>query len=224
MTLYGRDVLSLNVVTNGILSCLPYLGMFLMTFTAGLFDYFRKQKVMDLTNLRKIFTTLGMLIPASCLIALHLVSSENTVANIVLLTIGMSGHHLAATGGMYCVDTVEINSLQITILKNSLILKGYYLSHSDLAGPFSGTLFGMTNTMAQIPGFANALIVAHLTPNGSRSEWLVVFDIASGISILGAIIYLIFGKSDLQEWAKVKLSDTDNIVKEDNNKLLTAAV
>ena len=95
LTLYGRDVLSLNVVTNGILSCLPYLGMFLMTFTAGLFDYFRKQKVMDLTNLRKIFTTLGMLIPASCLIALHLVSSENTVGNIVLLTIGMSGHHLA---------------------------------------------------------------------------------------------------------------------------------
>lgn len=82
----------------------------------------------------------------------------------------------------------------------------------------------MTNTMAQIPGFANALIVAHLTPNGSRSEWLVVFDIASGISILGAMIYLVFGKSDLQEWAKVKPSNDDTVVKEeDNNKLLTAA-
>ena len=42
---------------------------------------------------------------------------------------------------------------------------GYYLSHSDVAGPHSGTLFGITNTMAQIPGFANALIVANLTPN-----------------------------------------------------------
>ena len=85
----------------------------------------------------------------------------------------------------------------------------------------------MTNTMAQIPGFANALIVAHLTPNGSRSEWLVVFDIASGISILGAMIYLVFGKSDLQEWAKVKPNnDNDNndtvVKEEDNNKLLTA--
>lgn len=44
---------------------------------------------------------------------------------------------------------------------------GYYLSHSDIAGPYSGTLFGITNTMAQIPGFANALIVANLTPNVS---------------------------------------------------------
>ena len=74
------------------------------------------------------------------MIALNLVSSENIVGNIVLLTVGMSGHHLAATGG-------------------------YYLSHSDIAGPFSGTLFGITNTMAQIPGFANALLIAHLTPN-----------------------------------------------------------
>ena len=51
-----------------------------------------------------------------------------------------------------------------------VILLGYYLSHADLAGPFSGTLFGLTNTMAQIPGFANALIVAHLTTNVSLGE------------------------------------------------------
>ena len=50
------------------------------------------------------------------------------------------------------------------------------LSHSDVAGPYSGTLFGFTNTMAQIPGFANALIVANFTPNVSilKSILLVV--------------------------------------------------
>ena len=56
---------------------------------------------------------------------------------------------------------------------------------------------------------------------GTRDEWLVVFDIASGISILGALIYLVFGKSDLQEWAKTKPSQ--EIDRElDDNKLLTA--
>ena len=38
-----------------------------------------------------------------------------------------------------------------------------------MAGPYSGTLFGITNTMAQIPGFANALIVGALTPNVSQT-------------------------------------------------------
>ncbi len=42
---------------------------------------------------------------------------------------------------------------------------GFYLSHSELAGKYSGILFGFTNTMAQIPGFVNALLVAYLTPN-----------------------------------------------------------
>ena len=98
-TLFGRDVLNLDVVTNGILSSVPYIGMFIMTFTAPAFDHFRKQNIMDLTNLRKIFTFFGMLIPALCMFALNLVSSWQ--ASIALLTIGMSGHHLAATGGFY---------------------------------------------------------------------------------------------------------------------------
>ena len=58
---------------------------------------------------------------------------------------------------------------------------------------------------------------------GTRDEWLVVFDIASGISILGALIYLVFGKSDLQDWAKTKPSQEISNRELDDNKLLTAA-
>ncbi len=71
--------------------------------------------------------------------SLHFLSATNVAGNVALLIIGMCGHQFGVTGG-------------------------YYLSHGDLAGPFSGTLFGITNTMAQIPGFTNALLVAHLTP------------------------------------------------------------
>lgn len=47
------------------------------------------------------------------------------------------------------------------------ICGGFYFSHSDIAGPFAGSVFGITNTMAQIPGFVNPLLVAFLTPNVS---------------------------------------------------------
>jgi hypothetical protein len=58
----------------------------------------------------------------------------------LLLSIGLGFHELAMTGG-------------------------FYFSHSDVAGPFSGIVFGMTNTVAQIPGFANTVLVAWLTKN-----------------------------------------------------------
>ena len=118
--------------------------MLLMMSMAPLFDHIRGKQVISVTNLRKIFTTLGMLVPASCMLSLNFLDGNNVIGFIILLTLCMSGHHFAGTGG-------------------------YYLSHSDLAGPFSGTLFGITNTMAQIPGFANALIVAYLTPNVSTN-------------------------------------------------------
>ena len=48
------------------------------------------------------------------------------------------------------------------------ICGGFYFSHPDIAGPFAGSVFGITNTMAQIPGFVNPLLVAYLTPNVSH--------------------------------------------------------
>ena len=63
-------------------------------------------------------------------------------APVVTLGLGLAIHELVMTGG-------------------------FYFSHKELAGRHSGVLFGMTNTMAQIPGFVNPLLIAWLTPNVS---------------------------------------------------------
>ena len=94
LTLYGRDVLQLDVVSNGVLSCLPYVGMFAMTSTAKVFDHCRQNDYLPLSTLRKIFTGLGMIIPAVCMASLHFVSEKDIIGNVVLLTLGMSGHQL----------------------------------------------------------------------------------------------------------------------------------
>ena len=49
------------------------------------------------------------------------------------------------------------------------ICGGFYFSHPDIAGPYAGSVFGITNTMAQIPGFVNPMLVAYLTPNVSNT-------------------------------------------------------
>ena len=94
LTLYGRDVLQLDVVSNGVLSCIPYVGMFAMASTAKVFDHCRQNDYLPLSILRKIFTGLGMIIPAVCMASLRFVSEKDIIGNVVLLTLGMSGHQL----------------------------------------------------------------------------------------------------------------------------------
>ena len=53
------------------------------------------------------------------------------------------------------------------------------------AGPYSGILFGITNTMAQIPGFLTPVIVSNLTTHGTLTEWYRVFNIAGVVFLAG---------------------------------------
>ena len=65
---------------------------------------------------------------------------------MILIALGMSFHQLSISGG-------------------------FYFSHAEVAGPYSGVLFGITNTMAQIPGFVTPVLVSWMTVGGSLAEW-----------------------------------------------------
>lgn len=140
--LFASEALGLDVVSNGFLSGLPYLGMMLLSVTGKLFDVLLDSGRFRLISLRKLFNTVGFLFPAACNFCLPLLPRSSPMAPMLLLSLGMSFHELAQTGG-------------------------FYFSHADVAGAFSGVLFGLTNTVAQIPGFATPMTVAALTPNVS---------------------------------------------------------
>jgi len=78
---------------------------------------------------------------------------------------------------------------------------GYMFSIFELAPKYAGVLTGITNTFGVIPGFLCPAFVAYLTPNGTREEWTFVFALAGGICIFGALVYLLFGSSELEPWA-----------------------
>ena len=42
---------------------------------------------------------------------------------------------------------------------------GFFTSHAEVAGPFSGFFFAATNTVANTSGFIGPLIVAAVAPN-----------------------------------------------------------
>lgn len=109
---------------------------------------------------------------------------------MILIALGMSFHQLSISGG-------------------------FYFSHAEVAGPYSGVLFGITNTMAQIPGFVTPVLVSWMTVGGSLAEWYRysvmcnaqysavqricrVFSMAGLVYTAGGLAYLAAGTSELQ--------------------------
>ena len=102
-----------SFLQNGLLSMLPHLGMVCLIPSGKLFDYLRTRQVLSLTNLRKLFNSVGFFVPGLCFIFLQLVPSHLKMLHVVIISIGQSFLQLAISGG-------------------------FQYSHPDLAGPFSG--------------------------------------------------------------------------------------
>jgi len=124
------------------------------------------------------------------LFSLYFLSSKNIVGHFALFTIAVAFNEFALCGG-------------------------FFFSYPDFAGPFATLLFGFGNSLDISAGFVNPLLVAHLTPNGTREEWLNVFYISGAFNFLGMIAYALFGTSELEPWAKVENEET--VVKTNKN-------
>lgn len=71
-----------------------------------------------------------------------------------------------------------------------------------MAGPFSGILFGISNTIATLSGILAPYLVAVATAEGqTQNEWKVVFYVSAAITFCGGVFYVIFCNADLQSWA-----------------------
>ena len=62
-----------------------------------------------------------------------------------------------------CDKTLAIVVLCIAVGLNGAIYSGYMCSHQDLSPNLAGTLMGITNTVAAIPGFVTPVVTGALT-------------------------------------------------------------
>ena len=176
LSLFIREALGFSVTQNGLLSMLPTLGMLVLSPVGKIFDMIRARNWCQVTTLRKIFNSIGFFCPALAFIGIQFLPCHYKVGHVVLISLGMALHQFAISGG-------------------------FYFSHAEVAGPYSGVLFGITNTMAQIPGFLTPVIVSSMTGSGEMSEWYQVFTIAGLIYIAGGLAYIFLGTSQSQSWA-----------------------
>ncbi|XP_033835222.1 sialin-like [Periophthalmus magnuspinnatus] len=172
---YMKDVLGFSIQQSGFLSALPYIGSATLVILSGQFaDYQRETHNCPTARVRKAFTFVGMIGPA-----------------IFLVAAGYTG----------CNYISAVTFLTIATALTGVCISGFIINHLDIAPLFSGIIFGITNTIATIPGMVGPVIARSLTANNTMEEWQTVFYIAAAINLFGATFYTAFGQGSVQPWA-----------------------
>lgn len=196
LPIFMKEALKFDITQNGLLSSMPYAAALVVHLVAGkFFDWCRGKQLCSVTWLRKIFNTIGFLLPACSFFIVGQLTFEWRYIAVFLLALSQAGSEIAIMGG-------------------------FMFSNIDLAPQYSGVLQGISNTIGTIPGFVSPIVIAYLTPSGSASEWAKVFYISGSLYIFGALIYLIFGSSERQKWALPLGAD----IQEKNTRLFQPTV
>lgn len=64
----------------------------------------------------------------------------------------------------------------------------------DLAPSYSGSVFGLMNTVGAIPGFLGVYLAGHILE--LTQSWPAVFSTAAGINTFGWIVFSLFGSAE----------------------------
>uniref|UniRef100_A0A5K1UG21 Solute carrier family 17 member 1 n=2 Tax=Sus scrofa TaxID=9823 RepID=A0A5K1UG21_PIG len=161
---------------NGLLSSLPHLFAWIFAVLAGhMADVFLSKNILSLLTIRKLFTSLGLLLPAIfCLSLLYLSSSFH--ATMIFLT-------LANATGSFTMGGLLINVL-------------------DIAPRYYGFLKGVTNVIGLTGGLVSSTLTGMMLSQDSESSWFKIFFLMSAINVISQILYIIFAKAEVQDWAK----------------------
>lgn len=187
---YMKEVLKFDIKSNGVFSMLPYLTFwFFITVSGMLADLLISKEILSIGWTRKLMASIGMIGPGAFLIGTGFMECTQQTEAVVMLTIavGLCGFHFS----------------------------GYFINHGDIAPAYAGTLFGITNTAATVPGIIAPYVVAALTPNGARTEWQTAFYVAAAIYFIGALCYVILGDGEVQPWAECGAGESDDTMNPD---------
>jgi len=97
---------------------------------------------------RKIFNSVGFIVPMIAVIGLIFITSDKAYYGVLLVTIGLAFSGLTYGGG-------------------------FLVNYNDIGGTFAGLVFGLSNTIGTISGIVAPYLVGALTPNVNISSSII---------------------------------------------------
>uniref|UniRef100_A0A6P7FS33 Putative inorganic phosphate cotransporter n=1 Tax=Diabrotica virgifera virgifera TaxID=50390 RepID=A0A6P7FS33_DIAVI len=174
---YMNKVMGFQMSSNGLLSALPYLTCFLMSFVFGFSaDYTINKKYISRTTARKIFNGISGIGAGTSLLVLSFLPVSAVTLSVVML-VSAVGIQSAATAG-------------------------YTLNHIDLSPNFSGTLQAICNSCGSGLSILAPLSVQFIVGDDetNKLKWRIVFIVAAMMYIVPSILFALFASGVRQKW------------------------
>ncbi|CAK1547119.1 unnamed protein product [Leptosia nina] len=175
---YMNDVLKFNVATIGTMTCLPFLAKWILGFVFGFTcDYGIKKGWHSPKTGRVIYTSIGSVVPAVCIILASYSGCNRTVAmGCFVVAVGCMGAY---------VSGVKVNIL-------------------DIAPNYAGTISAFINTVTTLAGIISPYLIGLLTPDSTLVQWRRAFWICFAVMIGSNILYAFLAKGSQQWWDDVR--------------------
>nr|XP_003704538.2 PREDICTED: putative inorganic phosphate cotransporter isoform X2 [Megachile rotundata] len=172
---YMDNVLKYNYEENGLLSALPYLVMWILSFPmCWLADYSLKKGV-SRGVVRKVSNTIAHWGPAIALSCLASMSIHDPLVAVAILVVAVG-----LNAGSLC---------------------GFQINHIDLSPNHAGTMMSITNCIASVIAIIAPLVCSEIAyEETNASLWNIVFYLSAAIYVLGNLVFIIFGQAEVQPW------------------------
>ncbi|KAJ3624660.1 hypothetical protein MTP99_018265 [Tenebrio molitor] len=187
---YMSSIMNFDISSNSQLSALPYCMLLVVTVVAApVADRLISNKILPIGTTRKLFNSIGNLVPAVTLFALGFVDGTQQDLTLALLVLAVG-----ATG---------------------LIGSGSVVNLIDLAPNHAGTLFGIANGTSTICSILGPLTVQFLGSDKTDPVlWRKVFWLAAAFYVCGGVFFAIFSSGEVQPWNDAKENVTEEKEKE----------
>ncbi|CAG0886950.1 unnamed protein product [Cyprideis torosa] len=172
---YMALVLGFNIVSNGLLSALPYVLYIGYGFIhAYVSDWMIEKRILTTTQARKISNSIAEVSAALCFIGVALVG---------------------------CNTSASVAFFAIAGLLEGADLSGFLPNSVDLAPNYAGTLMGIGNTLASFTAWIVPFVVGLIVDGKNTLErWRKVFYLTAGFLLVSSLIYVVFGSGEEQPW------------------------
>lgn len=171
-----NTVLHVNIRENGLLSSLSYLLAYICGIVAGqLADFLLSRKIFSVANVRKLFSTLGILSPVIFIMCLLYLSSS-FYSTILFLMLANSTLSFS-----FC---------------------GQHINALDIAPSYYGFIKAVSALIGMIGGLISSAVAGLILNQDPENAWHKIFFLMSGINVTCLTFYNIFAKGEIQDWAK----------------------
>lgn len=166
---YLNSRFDLDVRSSAFLAATPWVSMFVCANLGGLLADGLIARAWSVTRTRKLMQTVGFAGPAAFLAALCTARHAGVAMAYVSAALGLAAFSQS----------------------------GVYANHQDIGPGVAGTLLGISNTFASIPGVIG-VYVSGVVLDATGHDWNAVFGMAIAFYIVGLVVYNLFATSERQ--------------------------